>query len=110
MAHRWLNRSVVIATLFQGVWISPARGHGEAGWIQHHPKFSYCCNERDCFRMARGDVREVKTGWAVRHAATEIIVPYGKELPSENEDFWACFGQSAEGVFIRCLFVPPMGA
>jgi hypothetical protein len=39
------------------------------------------------------------------------VVPYGRELPSEDGDYWAFFKRYQDGSWspVYCLFVPPQG-
>ncbi|HEX9465657.1 MAG TPA: hypothetical protein VGB82_23900 [Alphaproteobacteria bacterium] len=95
--------------------------HGDAQWIQQggyrSPSGIFCCGVSDCRPLPDKSVRPVSTGYAIRVDAEtgdgetgeegEVVAPYERFLPSEDDHFWVCGGMTPEQW--RCLFAPPMG-
>lgn len=73
---------------------------GEGAWISKTVD-SWCCGPKDC-RKVEG--RAGPNGWVIQHpfrAGTETV-PYGVELKSQDNHFWACFDLDHPAKPIRC--------
>lgn len=95
------------------VFLAPAAWpHGEADWIrQNHFRSPssgvFCCGVKDCHRLPKTAVAITTAGYVVSFAGRTTTVPFSLALPSDDDDFWACWPD--EGGDIRCFFAPPLG-
>lgn len=99
---------IIAAYITLMVQARPANSHGEASWIMANPQTAYCCGPHDCDRVPKSAVKITAGGFLVDIAPgvmAPVIIAYGKELPSKDDDYWACLMPDG----IRCFFAPPMG-
>lgn len=90
-----------------GVLSKQAFAHGDASWIMEDEKTAPCCGPDDCFKLAVGNVIRVKTGvWYVPETKQYFKQGDANVHPSKTGEFWACYGISEEGRYVRCLFYP----
>ena len=105
----------IVVILFVLAWSDPARGHGDAEWIQ---RGSYrntigelCCGERDCFEVPSENVTPVEGGYRVvfqndpKAPGYVEFVPNAEAQPSPDGHYWRC----AWGGMRKCFFFPPPG-
>lgn len=105
----WVAFGILAALLFAAAagLISPARGHGDAEWIQQEPRYVtatgvHCCSPVDCGRAPAGSVELRADGWHI--AKTGQTFDFGDKAlyVSIDRDFWWC----VRGERVVCLFVP----
>lgn len=91
---------------------APAWPHGDAEWIPQggyrSPSGVFCCGVSDCRPLPEKTVRPVSSGYVIKVDEGEVVAPYDRFLPSEDDHFWVCGGMTPDQW--RCLFAPPMGA
>lgn len=98
-----LMATIVAAMAF---CVKTVAAHGDAAWIMANPATSYCCGPNDCVRLPKSSIKILASGFGVMINGQEMVVPYGKELPSIDDDYWACV---PPGGSLRCFFAPPLG-
>lgn len=86
---------------------APARGHGDADWINQsgyrNVAGQLCCGERDC-KVVTG-VKHVTLPAPGYRLPSGEFVPESETLPSPDGQFWRCeWGGSR-----KCFFAPPEG-
>jgi hypothetical protein len=86
--------------------------HGEADWIRENRFRSpssgvFCCGSTDCHRLPKAAVKITAAGYTVSFGGRATTIPFGMALPSDDDDFWACW---PDGGDVRCFFAPPLGA
>lgn len=80
--------------------------HGDAEWIQNHPKHSWCCGPEDCHRLEDRAVTRRGNEYVVRWQDRIFTYPIREALPSIDADYWGCI----RGSTLICLFQPNLGA
>lgn len=80
--------------------------HGDAEWIQNHPKHSWCCGVDDCHRLEDRAVTRRGNEYVVRWQGDVFTYPIREALPSIDADYWGCI----RGSTLICLFQPNLGA
>ena len=102
-------RSVSMLILIIFALTKPSRAHDEwtdrkavPAWVK-----SSCCGPSDAHHLKRQHVHAMADGWHIDGYPT--VVPYGKELPSEDGEYRAFFKRYEDGSWspVYCLFVPP---
>lgn len=106
--RRWL---VIFSTSFIVLLSSAAWPHGDADWIRQGGFRSsagvFCCGVADCKRLPKSAVTLTAAGYVIQYNGHSATVPFGNVLPSDDDDFWACW---PDGSNMRCFFAPPLGA
>lgn len=78
--------------------------HGDADWIRRegyrNSVGEFCCGERDCSRIPRGDVVRTMGGYYLTQRAE--FVHEREALPSIDEDYWLCEWAGQR----KCFFAP----
>ena len=110
----WIIIVVSILAAFL-VFISYAKAHGPAEWIQRggykNAVGELCCGERDCFELDDKDVKVTASGYLVTLrtptlqgvAVYQETVPFHEATPSPDGKYWRCqWGGSR-----KCFFAPP---
>jgi len=96
----------VVTSLSSAAW-----PHGDADWIRQRGFRStagvFCCGVSDCKRLPKSAVTVTSGGYAINYQGHTATVAFGSVLPSDDDDFWACW---PDGSNVRCFFAPPMGA
>ncbi len=92
------------------LWPAGARAHD---WYTPYktPGGVSCCGGKDCHELPDAAVRHVATGYAVKlpgsspGTSQELVIPFERAQPSEDEHFHICIwgGQP------QCFFAPPLG-
>ncbi len=102
----WIGIASVLAFCF---FHSPVFAHeqwasGEAvpSWVK-----ASCCGPADAHHYVDSQVRTLPDGWHID--GVPPVIPYGKELPSEDGDYWLFYKIDWTGTHIYCFFVPPRG-
>jgi hypothetical protein len=97
-----------------GYFHSPAFAHdtwqnGQAvpAWVK-----SACCGPSDVHHLTSTQVHAMPDGWHIDGIGT--VVPYSKELPSQDGDYWGFWPPWATNVTdkppVFCFFAPPQGS
>lgn len=79
--------------------------HGDAEWIQNHPRHSWCCGVDDCHRLDPKAVSRRGNEYVVEWEGRTHPVPIREAKPSIDADYWLCI-RSGPPI---CLFHPNLG-
>ncbi len=102
-----------VVTWFIFWWSMPARAHDV--WANNTAVPSWvkaaCCGPDDVHHLTPDMVRAMKDGWHIE--GVKEVLPYGKELPSEDGDWWVFYkdypNQSGGFQAVYCFFAPRQG-
>ena len=87
--------------------LQPARGHGEAEWIQRgaykNAAGEFCCGEHDCTEISSDGIEVWPNGYWIK--GLQEFVPNAEAQPSLDGHYWRC----AWGGQRKCFFFPPPG-
>lgn len=93
--------------------LSPAAAHD--AWSDGAPVPAWvkasCCGPEDVHHLTADQVHEIAgKGWRVD--GYPEVLPYGKELPSEDGDYWIFYRTNGSGEAVSfspvyCFFAPP---
>jgi hypothetical protein len=87
---------------------SPVLAHDEwadgnlvPAWVK-----SSCCGPDDVHHLTTRQVRAMADGWHVE--GYKDVLPYGKELPSQDGDYWIFYKNYPDGTQtpVYCFFAP----
>ncbi len=79
-----------------------ANGDIVPSWVQ-----SSCCGPSDAHHLASDQVHTRPDGWHID--VIRQVLPYGKELPSQDGDYWIFYKADWTGEHVYCFFAPPKG-
>src|SRR5215470_14810196 len=109
MEARAQLRSVSMLIMIICALTKPIRAHDEWANGKAVPTWvkSSCCGPGDVHHLERQHVHAMADGWHID--GYPAVVPYGRELPSEDGEYWAFFQRHEDGTWspMHCLFVPP---
>jgi hypothetical protein len=87
---------------------TPALAHDE--WANGNPVPAWvknaCCGPDDVHHLTSQQVHPMSDGWHVE--GYRSILPYGRELPSQDGDYWIFYRTSPDGAQtpVYCFFAP----
>ncbi len=103
-------RAIVIAALWSAATQAQAHeklanGEPVPGWVAES-----CCGVADFHHLQPEQVHETSTGWRVDGYPT--IIPYGKELPTQDGEIYIFYRTNGSGLDasyspIYCFFIDP---
>ena len=78
-----------------------ADGSPVPAWVK-----SSCCGPEDVHHLTAQQVRAMADGWHVE--GYKDVLPYGKELPSQDGDYWIFYKNYPDGTQtpVYCFFAP----
>lgn len=101
---RALLVACVILAVLEGAGAHDVLANGQPvpAWIK-----SACCGPQDFHILTPDQVHETSGGWRID--GYRELIPYGKELPSEDGTYAIFYMDYADGSQSRafCFFVPP---
>lgn len=86
------------------VW---ADGNSVPPWVK-----ASCCGPEDVHHLTSAQVHAMHDGWHVE--GYPDVLPYGKELPSQDGDYWIFYrvngsGENRSYSPVYCFFAPAQG-
>jgi hypothetical protein len=103
-----LGARVLVLALLLAAARLPAHAHD--AWENGQPVPAWvkstCCGPEDVHHLKASQVRALKDGWHVE--GYKDVLPYGKELPSEDGDYWIFYRDYPDGTQtpVDCFFAP----
>jgi hypothetical protein len=84
-----------------------ADGNPVPAWVK-----ASCCGPEDVHHLVSDQVHAMKDGWHVE--GYPDVLPYGKELPSQDGDYWIFYrvweyGGKKQYSMVYCFFAPAQG-
>jgi hypothetical protein len=114
LGHALEDRRIIVAIPIAAVlafcfFHSPAFAHER--WANGDPVPSWvgasCCGPADAHHLESSQVHTLPDGWHID--GVKVVLPYGKELPSQDGEYWIFYRDTWASTNVWCFFAPAKG-